>query len=275
MKKIKTRVKSGVSVGHKVALSILIISAFSLGLNFAAMSMQLPKTTKFKKVKVPTLNVCDHNNDGLRNQTDVGILASCPNFDADGNGIHNLNDVAQYSANSQSNTWCATNFVCEPVAVPTLNVCDHNNDGLRNLADVSKLASCPNFDADDNGTHNLNDVVQYAANSQSNTWCATNFVCDPVAVPTLNVCDHNNDGFRSLVDVEIFAGCPNFDVNGDGIHNLTDNLLYEINNQDDTWCATNFVCEPPEILPCGESGQICCAGAFCDAGLVCSAGSCL
>jgi hypothetical protein len=62
---------------------------------------------------------------------------------------------------------------------------------------------------------------------------------------TLVVCDHNGDGFRTLADLAIFAGCTTtFDVNGDNLHNLVDLALYGSNNQDDAWCETNFVCVP-------------------------------
>jgi hypothetical protein len=64
----------------------------------------------------------------------------------------------------------------------------------------------------------------------------------------LTVCDHNGDGIRNLTDVVMFAECSTtFDANGDGIHNLTDIALYGTNNQDDAWCASDFVCTPPVL----------------------------
>ena len=65
---------------------------------------------------------------------------------------------------------------------------------------------------------------------------------------TLPICDHNADGVRNLSDVALFAQCTDtFDVNGDGIHDLTDISLYASNNQNDQWCATEFVCEPISV----------------------------
>ena len=61
------------------------------------------------------------------------------------------------------------------------------------------------------------------------------------APATLAICDHNGDHVRNLSDVVIFAGIKDtFDVNDDGIHDLSDLGLYATNNQDDDWCALWF-----------------------------------
>lgn len=80
---------------------------------------------------------------------------------------------------------------------------------------------------------------------------------------TLPVCDHNGDGARNLSDVALFAQCQStFDVNGDGMHSLADISLYAANNQNNAWCATNFVCNPtedelaePEVEPQNELAE--------------------
>ena len=148
-------------------------------------------------------------------------------------------------------------IIPEEPKVETLAICDHNDDGLRNLVDVAIFAGCTDtFDANDDGIHNLADAGEYAVNNQSGTWCKDTFKC--VATPkvvvqevivtptpaTLNICDHNGDHVRNLTDVAMFAGCTStFDVNADGVHDLEDVALYATHNQDDSWCADNFVCE--------------------------------
>jgi len=61
----------------------------------------------------------------------------------------------------------------------TVNACDFNVDGLRNLIDVGIFAQCVDFfDADNNGVHDLADLALYAQNNQDDTWCMANmFEC--------------------------------------------------------------------------------------------------
>ena len=135
------------------------------------------------------LAVCDHNGDGLRNLTDVSIFSECAGtFDANGDNVHDLSDLSLYGTNNQSNTWCATSFMCVPEEAQetqetdsdTLAICDHNGDGLRNLTDVALFAECVDtFDGNDDGVHDLSDTSLYSSNNQSNTWCASDFVCHP------------------------------------------------------------------------------------------------
>lgn len=142
------------------------------------------------------LAICDHNHDGLRNLTDVSIFATCKDtFDANNDGDHDLSDVALYTSNNQDNDFCYNMFSCTPAPVETnqanpnsvgsdttgLAICDHNNDGLRNLSDVSLLAICKNtFDADNDGDHDLVDVTLYTSNYQDNEWCRINLSeCTP------------------------------------------------------------------------------------------------
>lgn len=135
------------------------------------------------------LSVCDHNGDGLRNLTDVALFSECAGtFDGNGDGVHDLTDISLYGNNNQSNTWCATSFMCEAeeaqssqqTSTSTLAICDHNSDGLRNLSDVALFAECVDtFDANDDGLHDLSDASLYSSNNQSNTWCANSFVCHP------------------------------------------------------------------------------------------------
>ena len=163
-------------------------------------------------------------------------------------------------------------IIPEEPKVETLAICDHNDDGLRNLVDVAIFAGCTDtFDANDDGIHNLADAGEYVVNNQSGTWCKDTLKC--VATPkvvvqevivtptpaTLNICDHNGDHVRNLTDVAMFAGCTStFDVNADGVHDLEDVALYATHNQDDSWCATNFDCEATPIvdpIPATTSGS--------------------
>lgn len=131
--------------------------------------------------------VCDINNDGVRNLSDVALYAGCVDtFDVNNDGVHNLLDAALYSSNYQSNSWCQTNFRC--AATTTANsstdtspvVCDINNDNVRNLSDVALFSGCVDtFDVNNDGVHNLTDNTLYTANYQDNTWCHTNFRCAP------------------------------------------------------------------------------------------------
>lgn len=213
------------------------------------------------------LAVCDHNEDGKRNLSDVGMFAQCAEtFDANGDGFHDLTDVNFYAVNNQDNTWCATEFDCvaKPIVetpellVPaeTLNVCDHNGDDKRNLSDVGYFASCINtFDVNGDNAHDLVDISLYTANNQNPEFCSA-FVCETepqvltqssellVPAETLDICDHNGDKKRNLSDVGIFATCKDtFDLNDDGVHDLADIAIYAANNDNDDWCA-EFACLP-------------------------------
>ena len=120
--------------------------------------------------------VCDHNNDGLYNLSDIALFAGCQKtFDADDDGDHDLTDVVLYASNHDDQTWCEQYLPeCAPEAeeTPEHVTCDHNSDGLYNLTDIALFASCRNtFDADDDGDHDLTDVVLYASNHDDQTWC--------------------------------------------------------------------------------------------------------
>lgn len=146
-------------------------------------------------VKAETLAICDHNNDGVRNLTDVALFASCAEtFDADNDNDHDLADLALYTSNNQSDTWCETNLTeCNIRLVPVresevlivetegegfLPVCDHNGDGFRNLTDVALFSSCAEtFDADRDGDHDLSDISAYSENNQDATFCAQIIGC--------------------------------------------------------------------------------------------------
>ncbi|MFA6466374.1 MAG: hypothetical protein WCV71_00770 [Patescibacteria group bacterium] len=123
---------------------------------------------------------------------------------------------------------------------PTLAICDHNGDGFRNLSDVSLFAEVKD-------SFSLSEIAEYAEHNQDNDWCEAHFwpserVEETTA--TLAICDHNGDHVRNLSDVAMFAECAEtFDVDGNGIHDLSDISLYTSNNQDDTWCASDFDCE--------------------------------
>jgi len=144
----------------------------------------------------------------------------------------------------------------EETSVPTLAVCDHNNDGFRNLSDVSRFAQCKDtFDVNGDGVHDLTDISLYAENNQNGDFCAQ-FVCVavPPVLPTtseepavLAICDHNGDGFRNLTDVSMFAQCQDtFDINGDNVHDLRDISLYTQNSQNKD-CMSTFVCVAEEV----------------------------
>lgn len=235
------------------------------------------------------LEVCDHNGDGVRNLTDVVIFSGCKDtFDADHNGSHDLTDVALYTANNQDAGFCNNDFICTPdpvgrrlpvndiTPVPattttTVAVCDHNNDNVRNLTDVAMFATCKDtFDVNGDNKHDLTDLALYTANNQDDAFCANNFVCDPSQTlsventPVISggvsnsvaVCDHNNDNVRNLTDVAMFASCKDtFDMNNDGKHDLTDLALYTENNQDDTFCKNNFKCEPDKVIKPSVLGE--------------------
>jgi len=92
-----------------------------------------------------------------------------------------------------------------------------------------------------------------------------NNICE-TEPPGVAICDHNGNGIRNLEDANRFNLCyQNFDVNGDGIWNLTDTIIYENRYLDNDWCYTSFVCDPTNIT-CGEPGQPCCEGWACDDG---------
>ncbi len=172
-----------------------------------------------------------------------------------------------------------TNEIVVVDETPQLAICDHNNDGARNLTDVAIFAGCKDtFDADNNGVHNLSDISLYTSMNQDNHFCDYDFKCepDPIVVPSvptvsepsfssngssngayLAICDHNNDGYRNLSDVALFAGCQDtFDANNDGIHDLSDISLYTSMNQDNDFCYNDFVCSPtttPQVLGVKEA----------------------
>jgi len=134
--------------------------------------------------------VCDINNDGVRNLSDVALYAGCADtYDVNNDGIHNLSDNTLYSSNYQDNNWCRINFRCaatvsnNSVASTTdtgLAVCDINNDGVRNLSDVALYAGCADtYDVNNDGIHNLSDNTLYSSNYQDNNWCRINFRCAP------------------------------------------------------------------------------------------------
>ena len=69
------------------------------------------------------------------------------------------------------------------VNADSLPVCDLNNDGLRNLIDVSIFASCKDsFDVNNDGLHDLTDVSLYSSNNQNSLWCSNNFICEPIEI---------------------------------------------------------------------------------------------
>lgn len=141
-----------------------------------------------------TVAVCDHNNDDVRNLTDVVMFSTCKDtFDVNGDNKHDLSDLALYTEKNQDNDFCA-NFVCDPSKVlPVENtpvigggvsnsvaVCDHNNDKVRNLTDVAMFASCKDtFDMNNDGKHDLADLALYTENNQDDTFCKNNFKCEP------------------------------------------------------------------------------------------------
>ncbi|MBT4849902.1 hypothetical protein HON36_03550 [Candidatus Parcubacteria bacterium] len=259
----------------KQLVAVLVILA-----SFSALAVKAADLSTDSVETPTTLAICDHNGDNVRNLSDVAIFAGCTDtFDVNGDNIHDLADVAIYASNNQNNAWCASEFVCNPTVVPeeapestlegltivnpTLNICDHNGDNIRNLTDVAMFAGCTStFDVDGNGYHDLVDVTLYASKNQDNAWCASEFVCDPATevettdvVNTLDICDHNGDNVRNLTDVVMLAECADtFDVNGDGIHNLVDVTLYASNNQDNAWCASEFVCDPTPVETANMSG---------------------
>lgn len=92
---------------------------------------------------------------------------------------------------------------------------------------------------------NANELAE--SDETNNTYTEYVTVLEETSTP-LPVCDHNGDSLRDLADLAIFAGCvETFDANGDGMHNLEDIALYGANNQDDAWCASDFVCTPPVL----------------------------
>lgn len=238
------------------------------------------------EAEVPQLAICDHNKDGLRNLTDVAMFAGCKDtFDADNNGVHDLSDISLYTSMNQNDDFCngigeiSFDCVAQPrvenitvVEVPQLAICDHNRDGLRNLTDVAIFAGCKDtFDANGDGVHNISDIPVYTSNNQNNDFCYNDFKCTPdrIEVPVepiieepivsrgssnsgLAICDHNNDGYRNLTDVSMFASCQDtFDANNDGVHNLSDVALYTSMNQNNDFCYNDFVCSPtttPQVL---------------------------
>ncbi len=154
-----------------------------------------------KPVVVEQLAICDHNNDGFRNLSDISEFASCKDtFDANSDGIHDVSDVSVYSTMNQNDDFCNKTFVCVASSTPVvvepiqevrsnggsgsksagLAICDHNNDGFRNLSDVSEFASCKDtFDANGDGIHDLSDISLYTSMNQDNIFCRDTFKCNP------------------------------------------------------------------------------------------------
>ena len=142
------------------------------------------------------LILCDHNGDGKRDVSDAGIFTSCKDtFDANGDNVHDLTDVSLYAQNYDDPYFCAHTFVCQPEekstlstevsepVVDTLNVCDHNKDGKRNVSDVGMFAQCKDtFDVNGDNIHDVSDLGLYTTNSQNDKWCESNFVCNPAPV---------------------------------------------------------------------------------------------
>jgi hypothetical protein len=138
------------------------------------------------------LPICDHTGEGLRNLSDVSEFAECKDtFDADGNGIHDLNDISIYASMNQDNAFCRDTFKCIATSTPAviesigetsvrsnnggsssnsvgLNICDHNGDTFRNLSDVALFAEIKD-------TLNLSQIADYAEHNQDDTWCAANY----------------------------------------------------------------------------------------------------
>jgi len=184
----------------KQLVAVLVILA-----SFSALAVKAADLSTDSVETPTTLAICDHNGDNVRNLSDVAIFAGCTDtFDVNGDNIHDLADVAIYASNNQNNAWCASEFVCNPTVVPeeapestlegltivnpTLNICDHNGDNIRNLTDVAMFAGCTStFDVDGNGYHDLVDVTLYASKNQDNAWCASEFVCDPATEETANM----------------------------------------------------------------------------------------
>ncbi|MDP2812537.1 MAG: cellulase family glycosylhydrolase [bacterium] len=204
--KKKIVIKTKMVVQQKLALSLLMVSSLILGsvfainifnMSFGEKALNKPKDTS-KQVSLPTTitkanidtGTCDHNGDGLYNLVDVGLFLGCKNtFDANNDGVHSLTDIGLYSANKNNTSWC-TKFLpeCTIAGGNTMiqQTCDHNNDGLYNLADAELFSAClGTFDANDDGVHDINDVVIYGANNQNQTWC-NQWVpeCAAVSAPT-------------------------------------------------------------------------------------------
>lgn len=204
------------------------------------LALPLPVKTNFDELApetsevtiTNTLAVCDHNGDGLRNLSDVSMLAEIKD-------TLSLSEIAEYAQNNQDDIWCAAKF-------RRLPVCDHNGDTLRNLSDVALFAEIKD-------SLNLTEIADYAEHNQDDIWCAANYgprdlesaqgTQEVDANVGLAICDHNGDGLRNLSDVPLLAACQNtFDANGDGVHDLSDISLYASMNQDANFCHKTFVC---------------------------------
>ena len=97
----------------------LLVISLALLISFASLvnAQEAPISTENTETPA-TLAICDHNGDGDRNLSDVGIFASCKDtFDANGDGMHDLSDISEYAVNKFRNDgWCTTTFVCEAQA---------------------------------------------------------------------------------------------------------------------------------------------------------------
>ncbi len=251
----------------------IFLLAFILALALPALSFS---------TEVPSgLAVCDMNNDGSRDLSDVSLFASCVDtFDANGDGIHDITDVSEYASNKYNNSWCQTSFNCTATAMtnssyisstnPTgLAVCDINNDGLRNLSDVTLYASCVStFDVNSDGIHDLTDVSLYASNNQSNTWCQTNFRCTPNSGVDLTASNITTYPVIPKVGEDVYVS---FFILNSGNSVLT-NTAGILNNsryfQDFTTGMPNVISNvsPANPLNPGETTRITWKGSFTSAG---------
>lgn len=197
--KTKSKVSQAVEVRTKVVLGIMLVATFMVAASLIALPLaNLEKATKIKPVnsiqvtKTITqkksvddwgserlLSVCDFNSDSVRDLSDVAFFAECQDtFDANGDGEHNLVDLGLYAQNNLDDNWCLANMSeCYSEEEDILSVCDFNNDGVRDVADVSLFAMCQDtFDANGDLVHNLNDVVLYAQNNLDDEWCLENML---------------------------------------------------------------------------------------------------
>ncbi|MDP2812462.1 MAG: CARDB domain-containing protein [bacterium] len=86
--------------------------------------------------------------------------------------VDNANELEE--SDETNNTY--TKYITVFAEVTVLTVCDHNDDGIRDLADVGIFASLSDtFDVNDDGIHDLSDIGLYVANSQDDVWCESNF----------------------------------------------------------------------------------------------------
>ena len=112
-KKTKTKNKINTMVQQKLALVVVIIALFLLANAFGGFVLksfkEVRQNNRTQTTATQELRVCDHNYDGKVDLIDIGLFSSCEStFDANGDGIHNLEDIAHYAANYQDTNWCRT-----------------------------------------------------------------------------------------------------------------------------------------------------------------------